>query len=273
MAFFHQKYIQKLLSIPDSNFKFSLGLLRRYIHERETLPLITIHNAEDYNSHSEEFDFVLKSYKDKRIIYNCTVDKYKPKLPSYKEKEIFEKIKKNKKIESYDNSVPLIVEKLKNLKDAPLEDHIKNSNVNLENKTYFSKNEQFPFSKFENMNFRVLEKENALHIKNENVAKDTEASYNNESSSVKEDIEIRLKAYNENKDKVSEFPQMSLPDEELNYKYYKDSLLTDLESDKNVKDDKSGSYFGTSNPEIPKSSVPCGGCGSHLHCQDEGLPG
>ncbi|KAL7632824.1 UNVERIFIED_CONTAM: hypothetical protein RMT77_016821 [Armadillidium vulgare] len=274
MAFFRQKFIQKLLSLPDSNFKLRLGLLRPYSSKKESLPLIKILNAEDYNPYSEEFEEILNFYKDKRIIYNCVVDKYKPKLPSYKEKEIFEKIKKRKSIESYNYSIPLIVEKLKNKENVSSNYQSNETNTNFENENfYYNKNEQFPFSKYENMNLRDIKKERALDIKKGNATKDTEESYKNDSSSVREDIEMRLKTYNENMDKVSEFPQMSLPDEELSYKVYKDTLLTDLGSSEKVKNEDGGSYFGTPNPEMPKSSVPCGGCGSYLHCQDEGLPG
>lgn len=31
--------------------------------------------------------------------------------------------------------------------------------------------------------------------------------------------------------------------------------------------------YGTADPEIPASQVPCGGCGAHLHCQDPKAPG
>ena len=31
--------------------------------------------------------------------------------------------------------------------------------------------------------------------------------------------------------------------------------------------------FGTPDPSVPLSEVPCGGCGSLLHCQDTGIPG
>jgi len=31
--------------------------------------------------------------------------------------------------------------------------------------------------------------------------------------------------------------------------------------------------FGSSDPSIPVSKVPCSGCGAHLHCQDSKLPG
>ncbi|XP_063696997.1 nitric oxide-associated protein 1 [Culicoides brevitarsis] len=33
------------------------------------------------------------------------------------------------------------------------------------------------------------------------------------------------------------------------------------------------SEYGTPNPAIPISRVPCGGCGAHLHCADASLPG
>ena len=31
--------------------------------------------------------------------------------------------------------------------------------------------------------------------------------------------------------------------------------------------------FGTANPSIPVTNIPCGGCGALLHCQDSQLPG
>ena len=31
--------------------------------------------------------------------------------------------------------------------------------------------------------------------------------------------------------------------------------------------------YGTADPDIPSSKVPCGGCGAHLHCQDTKMPG
>lgn len=33
------------------------------------------------------------------------------------------------------------------------------------------------------------------------------------------------------------------------------------------------STYGTPNPKIPVSNVPCGGCGALLHCKDPGIPG
>ena len=31
--------------------------------------------------------------------------------------------------------------------------------------------------------------------------------------------------------------------------------------------------YGTADPDMPASKVPCGGCGAHLHCQDAKMPG
>lgn len=31
--------------------------------------------------------------------------------------------------------------------------------------------------------------------------------------------------------------------------------------------------FGTPDPTVPSTDIPCGGCGAHLHCQDTGIPG
>ncbi|KAK0089904.1 hypothetical protein PV326_004329 [Microctonus aethiopoides] len=50
--------------------------------------------------------------------------------------------------------------------------------------------------------------------------------------------------------------------------------MNDYEQFKDVTEDESWeSYYGTSNPNVPVSSIPCGGCGALLQCQDSAIPG
>ncbi|XP_055379879.1 nitric oxide-associated protein 1 [Condylostylus longicornis] len=41
----------------------------------------------------------------------------------------------------------------------------------------------------------------------------------------------------------------------------------------NENDESKNSEYGTCDPHIPPSNIPCGGCGAHLHCVDPGYPG
>ncbi|KAH0550783.1 nitric oxide-associated protein 1 [Cotesia glomerata] len=53
------------------------------------------------------------------------------------------------------------------------------------------------------------------------------------------------------------------PDWMRDYEQFNDSKI----------DDSWQSCYGTSNPGVPVSSIPCGGCGALLHCQDSAIPG
>ena len=54
------------------------------------------------------------------------------------------------------------------------------------------------------------------------------------------------------------------------------SLVTKAEIAAREKDEKLKSaqvLFGSPDPSVPISDVPCSGCGAKLHCQDPGIPG
>ncbi|XP_074109711.1 nitric oxide-associated protein 1 isoform X2 [Cotesia typhae] len=53
------------------------------------------------------------------------------------------------------------------------------------------------------------------------------------------------------------------PDWMRDYEQFNDSKI----------DDSWQACYGTSNPSVPVSSIPCGGCGALLHCQDSAIPG
>lgn len=55
--------------------------------------------------------------------------------------------------------------------------------------------------------------------------------------------------------------------------YVNEKKLTGQEEDDDDLDEDAGSRYGTPDPKVPPSRVPCSGCGARLHCMDESLPG
>ncbi|XP_043280140.1 nitric oxide-associated protein 1 [Venturia canescens] len=49
--------------------------------------------------------------------------------------------------------------------------------------------------------------------------------------------------------------------------------MTHYEQFNDLEENDSSTFYGTPNKSIPVSSIPCGGCGALLHCQDSALPG
>ena len=52
-----------------------------------------------------------------------------------------------------------------------------------------------------------------------------------------------------------------------------DTETIDLKSDTGGIKVHRSVLFGTPDPSVPPSDIPCGGCGANLHCQDTGIPG
>ncbi|KAM3956582.1 nitric oxide-associated protein 1 [Aphomia sociella] len=60
-----------------------------------------------------------------------------------------------------------------------------------------------------------------------------------------------------------------------NYEYFDDTRLNNEELEENDMDslDDWSKYYGTPDPTVKVSHVPCGGCGALLHCCDPSIPG
>lgn len=58
-----------------------------------------------------------------------------------------------------------------------------------------------------------------------------------------------------------------LPEERVPKNWLQDYELYD------ESENETESTYGTPDPNIPVSSVPCSGCGAHLHCKDSSIPG
>ncbi|XP_026763990.2 nitric oxide-associated protein 1 [Galleria mellonella] len=71
-----------------------------------------------------------------------------------------------------------------------------------------------------------------------------------------------------------EFDKSNIKRWMTNYEYFDDSQLDneELESDMDSVDNWS-KYYGTPDPNMDVSRVPCGGCGALLHCSDPSIPG
>ncbi|XP_059051406.1 nitric oxide-associated protein 1 [Achroia grisella] len=77
-----------------------------------------------------------------------------------------------------------------------------------------------------------------------------------------------------NNDNEAEFDQTNIKRWMANYEHFDDSQLDneDVESDTETLNDWF-KHYGTPDPSVEVSRVPCGGCGALLHCSDPSIPG
>lgn len=50
-------------------------------------------------------------------------------------------------------------------------------------------------------------------------------------------------------------------------KFAEVSVRQEDEEETDDEDERTDINYGSADPSIPTSSVPCGGCGAHLHCK------
>ena len=67
--------------------------------------------------------------------------------------------------------------------------------------------------------------------------------------------------------------RFSIRKSENNIAEEENTLKEDVDDKAEVKVDEEYFRYGTVDPSIPPSKVPCSGCGARLHCQDSKLPG
>ncbi|CAH0699413.1 unnamed protein product [Spodoptera exigua] len=58
-----------------------------------------------------------------------------------------------------------------------------------------------------------------------------------------------------------------------NYEYFDDSKISENFDDGSEDESEWSKYYGTPDPTVRVSKVPCGGCGALLHCSDPAIPG
>lgn len=212
---------------------------------------------------------IIKYCQDSQIIYNSYIEKYKFKGSKLFKKKLESQILLKRKENSYKASIPHVVE---NFNKTNLVKQDKNSEK-IDVLQEQDSSEHFPFTKFEISNLEDVSYDESDSYK---VQSEIGEGFSDKNISVSEDISTRLKVYNEKKLKGEEnFLQIKKhpeDDDELKLRFYEDTLLTELTLD-HVEIQSYVNQHGTPDPTVPKSSIPCGGCGAILHCQDEGLPG
>lgn len=92
---------------------------------------------------------------------------------------------------------------------------------------------------------------------------------------VKDDVEARLQAYNEGKIKpfIVNYPYKEVEEETPSVRFEEPESFANREEDELTSAEGDEEHYGSADPEVPASGVPCGGCGALLHCRDPSLPG
>lgn len=75
-----------------------------------------------------------------------------------------------------------------------------------------------------------------------------------------------------NEETKPEFDRSNIKKWMMNYEQFDDAKLADTDDSENTEDDW-GRQYGTPDPSARVSSIPCGGCGALLHCNDPAIPG
>lgn len=83
------------------------------------------------------------------------------------------------------------------------------------------------------------------------------------------------KQLQEEEESNDEFDKSSINKWMTNYEYFDDTKLSNTEdgSDDEDEGDTWCKNYGTPDPTLPISQVPCGGCGALLHCNEPAIPG
>ena len=238
-----------------------------------------------------------KYFYEKRIIFNSLVESnaiYFSKNQSKKIGEDLDKLKEEKETR-FSNVLPLYLQKKLNIDNEDLQRKLNIDNEDLQRKLNIdnehlnsksigtkvtnesnykylpnesSNNESFPFHEDKKIPHDKIEPENFT------VLKEPIIDWNPPEVTVKEDIRKRMKAYNE---RTLE-PQIHIdPKSMIHEKKGFDYLLSHIEREQGLNKllgkGEDAVKYGSPNHDIPVSEVPCGGCGSLLHCQDPSLPG
>lgn len=198
---------------------------------------------EEKSSQSKDFSTLLQHYKNK-ITFSSYLEHEKLELGYFK--FYLKNIKQAQRIQKkqlQDRSLPPLPVSLQFYvdKDRLLKEESEEK-VNESEKTF-----QLPFAKPSQMEI------------NEDEAKSpqTEASYINN----------------------NEFDRSNINRWMTNYEYFHDSSKLTENDYETAGGDETGvnrewsSHYGTPNPNIGVSRVPCGGCGALLHCSDPAIPG
>lgn len=197
---------------------------------------------------------ILKFNTDTQIIYSSYIDDRSVYLDYSSRRRIEEKIKVKQK-KKREEAPPLVIEKMLHTLET-VNDELDSGKATSEDPII-----SFPYSHTEKVDFEDFSMESK---------KETgDSDFSSSNFTVKEDIACRMQAYEDGTlEMLENTNDNSSPDDYLINSVNEDGLeeysidLRPLRKD-----------YGTADPSIPVSDVPCGGCGAHLHCQESAFPG
>lgn len=200
------------------------------------------------NTEKESVPELVEYLSDKRIIYSSYISSHKILHTYGNRRKIEERIKAREIRKRKYQSVPLVIERLISRGEGERCETVQND-IQIS-----SPEITFPYSHTENIHLQENPISSSIRY----------PDLKPESTQVQEDIAYRMHAYE----------QGILSDEtsitnELNIQ----SKYGARGNPDSVEEDYISKNSGTADVNVPVSSVPCGGCGALLHCQEPALPG
>ncbi|XP_013187958.2 nitric oxide-associated protein 1 [Amyelois transitella] len=196
-------------------------------------------NENDKNNQKEDFQSLLQRYKEK-IRFNSYLEHEKLQLGHFKYylktlKRAKESLAKEQKIKS----LPPLPVALQYYVDK---DRLLAEDTPVKQEESNSEVFQLPFSNVTNVEITHNKDDQFQSSPSDNVASDNEA----------------------------EFDRSNIKKWMTNYEHFDDTRLEEESDDESTEWVK---QYGTPDPTINVSNVPCGGCGALLHCSDPSIPG
>ncbi|XP_042203104.1 nitric oxide-associated protein 1-like isoform X2 [Homarus americanus] len=230
----------------------------RYIHLKRTLNAATISQKDIKEGDIDQGTLpdIVQYITDKHIIYSSHIADRSVKLDYRSKQKIEMKFKANQDLKRKLESVPLIIEKMLSV-NKQISDEIEMAAENIPTKNIAV---SYPYSHVEKVDLKETIVESKTNMK-ESLSTDIGLT-------VREDIACRLQAYEDGVLKELTSAENNLPPD-----YIHSSVNDDTMHNLDPELPSLKKQYGTNDPAVPASNVPCGGCGAQLHCQDSALPG
>ncbi|KAG7156938.1 Nitric oxide-associated protein 1-like [Homarus americanus] len=229
----------------------------RYIHLKRTLNAATISQKDIKEGDIDQGTLpdIVQYITDKHIIYSSHIADRSVKLDYRSKQKIEMKFKANQDLKRKLESVPLIIEKMLSV-NKQISDEIEMAAENIPTKNIAV---SYPYSHVEKVDLKETIVESKTNMK-ESLSTDIGLT-------VREDIACRLQAYEDGVLKELTSAENNLPPD-----YIHSSVNDDTMHNLDPELPSLKKQYGTNDPAVPASNVPCGGCGAQLHCQDSALP-
>lgn len=235
-----QTSVVKIISKPYCLRLFHAGRTSKHI-------FLSQHEIEEGHVKKEKLPCMLRGLTDPQILYSSYVKDGMARLDPQTLHRIGKRFKLQDKLKRREHAIPLIIEK----------------NIIKPEKTYPEVYDQ------DKREVKVLYPyANTDQITLENGSECSDSEDLKPRFSVQEEIVLRMEAFEEGILEQLDSPVGNLVADQGTYDINPDNLL-----DEKSKLQLMIEQQGSADPNYPVSSVPCGGCGAHLHCQQPSLMG